>query len=135
MGMVGVFLLNVRVFVLYDVVIIMKFDCGMKFMVFNEKNGWVYIEVNGLKGWVVSYYFLISFDLVESLVNVGSLFFVKKVYIVYGGMNVRSDVFILVLIVECVVKGDLFIIIGLKGSWYEIKFDNGQIGYVVNWVV
>lgn len=32
-------------------------------------------------------------------------------------------------------KGDSYTITGSKGSWYEIKLDNGQTAYVANWVV
>ncbi|MEC1436836.1 SH3 domain-containing protein [Bacillus spizizenii] len=134
-GTVGVSSLNVRASASHDAAILTKLDRGTKLTILNEKNGWAHIEVNGLKGWVASHYLLSSSDPAESSTNAGSSSSAKKAYIVYGGTNVRSDASTSASIVERAAKGDSFTITGSKGSWYEIKLDNGQTGYVANWVV
>ncbi len=134
-GKVGVSALNVRASASHDAAIITKLDRGMKVTVLNEKNGWAHIEANGLKGWVASHYLLTNSDPAESSANAGRSSSAKKAYIVYGGTNVRSDASTSASIVERAAKGDSFTITGSKGSWYQIKLDNGQAGYVANWVV
>ncbi|KAF1679477.1 SH3 domain-containing protein [Bacillus sp. SKDU12] len=134
-GKVGVSALNVRASASHDAAIITKLDRGMKVTVLNEKNGWAHIEANGLKGWVASHYLLTNSDPAESSANAGRSTSAKKAYIVYGGTNVRSDASTSASIVERAAKGDSFTITGSKGSWYQIKLDNGQAGYVANWVV
>lgn len=54
-----------------------------------------------------------------------SLDILKKVYIVYGGINLRSLVLIFVFIVKRVDKGAVYLIVGLSGKWYEVWLENG----------
>ncbi|WP_420976419.1 SH3 domain-containing protein [Bacillus vallismortis] len=134
-GTVGVSSLHVRASASHDAAIITKLGRGTKVTILNEKNGWAHIEANGLKGWVASHYLLSSSDPAESSANAHSSSSAKKAYIVYGGTNVRSDASTSASIVERAAKGDSYPITGSKGSWYEIKLDNGQTAYVANWVV
>ncbi|MCY8473229.1 SH3 domain-containing protein [Bacillus halotolerans] len=134
-GTVGVSSLNVRGSASHDAAIITKLSRGTKLTILEEKNGWLHIEVNGLKGWVASHYIVTSSDPAEDSADVSSSDSTKKAYIVYGGTNLRSDASTSASIVKRAAKGDAYSITGSKGSWYEVKLDNGQTAYVANWVV
>lgn len=97
---------------------------GIKFDIISKSNEWYKIQYNGIVGYVHGDYVAeINSTSNESILYYG------KVYNADPNLRVRSGASLNSSIIGYVVDNTTVSIVGVEGSWYKIKYNNGY-GYV-----
>ncbi|MDR7237340.1 N-acetylmuramoyl-L-alanine amidase [Neobacillus drentensis] len=105
---------------------------GQSFAIVNEQNNWAKIEYKtGSFGWVAGWF------LEKKTVKSQSGQAVKEsiITIIHTGTNIRKGPHVQSAVVERANKGGKFHVNTVINDWYEIKLNNGKLGYVAGWLV
>jgi N-acetylmuramoyl-L-alanine amidase len=107
---------------------------GDTFQILEEENNWTKIQYKSEKnGWVASWY--LKKTTVSSSISSGSKVQGSTIEILFNGTNIRKQANVQSEVVKRVNKGDVFEVVSLNNDWYQIRLENGGIGYVAGWVV
>ncbi|WP_066257824.1 N-acetylmuramoyl-L-alanine amidase [Neobacillus drentensis] len=105
---------------------------GQSFTIVDEQNNWAKIEYKtGSFGWVAGWF------LEKKTVKSQSGQAVKEriITIIHTGTNIRKGPNVQSAVVERANKGGKFHVNTVINDWYEIKLNNGKLGYVAGWLV
>ncbi len=115
---------------------------GEQYPYVKKEGEWIQILLpNGEKGWVADYLVMVKGEQEESPPensnqdNIESTLSGKRIFIAHNGTNIRKNPNTLSTIIVRANKGDSFEAVELKNDWYKVKLQNGQTGYVAQWVV
>ncbi|MGX6962347.1 N-acetylmuramoyl-L-alanine amidase [Vagococcus xieshaowenii] len=119
-----------------DVVVKVKKDTPV--LITNEANGWSQVEVDGKSGWIFSD--LLTLTEEKNKENpkdkpITTKPTIKKVYARQDDIKIRQEASIDGLVIATSNIGQPMDVVAEEGDWYQVKTEDGQIGYVANWVV
>ncbi|NHC39456.1 SH3 domain-containing protein [Bacillus sp. MM2020_1] len=105
---------------------------GQSFTIVDEQNNWAKIEYKtGSFGWVAGWF--LEKKIVKS--QVGQAEKESMITIIHTGTNIRKGPNVQSAVVERANKGGKFHVNTVINDWYEIKLNNGKLGYVAGWLV
>jgi len=133
--------LNVRENPSLSAEVIDQLDKGVTVKVISEKGNWSNISYNDQEGWVASKFIDESppDSLNEDKNETDSSEPVQQtkgtVTVQTPILNVRSEGTLGSQVINQVNQGDELTFLQEKEAWYQVKLDNGQTGWVANWLV
>ncbi|QHE53099.1 SH3 domain-containing protein [Pontibacillus sp. HMF3514] len=135
--MVQVNNLNVRKRPSLSSEVIDQLDKGTKVTVTSERENWSNVTYNNNQGWVASQFIEKSTpaSTQEDDTNPSTEQSKGTVTVQTPILNVRSEGNLGSQVIAQVKKGDKLPFLQEKEAWYQIKLDNGQTGWVANWLV
>ena len=134
-GIITVNSLNVRGEPSLNGNILGKLQKGETVKIISESNDWIEITYNGESGWITRQY--IQENNSEGTVNTSSNESITsgELTILHNGTNIRKRPSTQSTILDRANQGDAFETISFENDWYQIKLENGQIGYIASWLV
>ncbi|WP_414840244.1 N-acetylmuramoyl-L-alanine amidase [Carnobacterium sp. TMP28] len=139
-GTISTKIANIRSEGNLDATILGKATQGTELTILFQQNNWTQVQFNGQVAWVSS-------DLIEITAEKKSIIpiiastkndedsSIETITARFEGTNIRKGPSTNETILFKANKGDNFTYLSTEGEWYKIKNNDGQTGYVANWVV
>lgn len=107
-------------------------NMGQTFTILEEHNNWAKIEYkSGSFGWIAGWYL----EKTTAVSPSGQAVKESTVTILHNGTNIRTGPNVQSAVALRANAGDTFSVIRIVNDWYELKLENGEIGYAAGWIV
>ncbi|WP_428909234.1 N-acetylmuramoyl-L-alanine amidase [Niallia sp. Krafla_26] len=109
---------------------------GEKYHFVKKVGDWIQINLpNGDEGWVADYLVFVQENELDDSDDQTNSSTLDQIFITHNGTNIRKNPNTLSTILARANKGDAFEVVDFKNDWYQIKLQNGQTGYVAEWLI
>ncbi|MFB5194694.1 N-acetylmuramoyl-L-alanine amidase [Neobacillus sp. KR4-4] len=105
---------------------------GQRFTIVEELNNWAKIEYqSGSFGWVAGWFL----EKETSKTQTGQTVKETIITIINNGTNIRKGPDVQSDVIERTNTGAAYSVKSIINDWYEVKLENGRIGYIAGWLV